>query len=71
MKKKVTAMYERNTKNCHRFSIKEQKGIKGTIYVDKDKKIPDVLIIPLKTIGEIEKEERSLKESETSSKRRV
>jgi len=56
MKKKVTAMYDRNTKNCHRFLIEKQQGIKGTIYIDKDKKIPDVLMIPLKTIGEIEKE---------------
>jgi hypothetical protein len=56
MKEKVTAMFDRNTRNCHRFLIGEQKGIKGTIYINKDKKIPDVLIIPLKTIGEIEKE---------------
>ncbi len=56
MKKEVTAIFDRDTKNKHRFIIQEAEGITGTVYVLKDQKIPDIVKVYLKTKGELEKE---------------
>jgi len=52
MEKKVVATYDQDSKRYHRFLIDSGQGITGTIYVPKDKAVPDCLIVTLKTKGE-------------------
>lgn len=55
MEKELTATYDQDSKRYHRFLIDGGQGITGTIYVLKDKEIPDSVTISLKTKGEKEK----------------
>jgi hypothetical protein len=56
MKKEVIAIFDRDTKNKHRFLIQEKEDITGTVYIRKDQKVPDIVKVFLKTKGELEKE---------------
>jgi len=56
MKREITAIFDKDSKNCHRFLIKLKKGISGSIYVVKGKQIPESVRIYLKTSREIEEE---------------
>lgn len=40
MATKIIAIYDKDTFRCHRYLIEEKEGIKGSIYIDKDKDIP-------------------------------
>ena len=52
MEKELVATYDSDSKRYHRFLIDGSQGIIGTIYVSKDKEIPDSITISLKTKGE-------------------
>ena len=55
MEKELTATYDQDSKRYHRFMIDEGQGIAGTIYIPKDKKVPESVTIFLRTRGEKEK----------------
>jgi hypothetical protein len=57
MEKELIATYDSDSKRYHRFMIDEGQGITGTIYIPKDKKVPDSITISLKTSGERERRE--------------
>ena len=59
MKKIAKANYKGDSKNYHKFSIDQKRGITGSIYVLKGEEIPDIVKIYLKTPGEKEKEAES------------
>jgi hypothetical protein len=52
MENQITATYGSDSKRYHRFLIDEGQRITGTIYVPKDKKVPNSVTIFLKTRGE-------------------
>ncbi len=43
----LSAKFDQDSKRFHRFTINEGKGIVGSIYVGKDRKIPATLKITL------------------------
>ena len=49
MENKLVAIYDQDSKRYHRFKIDESQGLTGTIYVSKDKPVPDTVTIFLKT----------------------
>ena len=55
MEKELIATYDSDSKRYHRFMIDEGQEITGTIYIPKDKEVPDSVTISLKTKGEREK----------------
>ena len=55
MKIQITATYDQDSKRYHRFMIDEGQEITGTIYIPKDKEVPDSVTISLKTRGERER----------------
>ena len=57
MEKELIATYDSDSKRYHRFMIDEGQEITGTIYIPKDKEVPDSVTISLKTKGEIERKE--------------
>lgn len=57
MEKELIATYDSDSKRYHRFLIDEGQEITGTIYIPKDKEVPDSVTISLKTKGEIERKE--------------
>ena len=58
VRKEIVAVFDDDTKRCHRFSIDETQGIKGTIYLPKDKVVPSTLVICLLTKAEAEAEKK-------------
>ena len=48
MEKEVTATYDRDSKNYHRYIIDEDQGIVGNIYIPKDQDVPKVITINLR-----------------------
>jgi hypothetical protein len=57
MENEITATYNRDSKRYLRYMIDEGQGLTGTIYIPKDKEVPDNVIISLKTGREKEKGE--------------
>lgn len=57
MENQITVTYDRDSKRYHRFLIDEGQGITGTIYVPKEKEIPDTITIHFKTKEEKERSE--------------
>lgn len=53
---KVTATFDDDTKRTHRFVIDDGQGVKGNLYFPRDKQVPDVVIIHLRTRADVEKE---------------
>lgn len=49
MEKELIATYDQDSKRYHRFTINEGQGLTGTIYVPKDKEVPNSVTIFLKT----------------------
>jgi len=47
MDAKIKAQYDKDTFRCHRYLIEESEGVKGTIYIDKDKDVPKEIVIKL------------------------
>ena len=54
----VVATYHHDSKNFHAFVVDESQAVKGSIYVLKDSAVPDVVVVSLKTKGEIEAEKK-------------
>jgi len=44
---KIIARYDKDTFRCHRYLIEEAKGIKGTIYIDKDADVPKEVVVSM------------------------
>ena len=57
MEKELIATYDQDSKRYHRFLIGGDQEITGTIYIPKDKEVPDRVTISLKTKEEREKRE--------------
>lgn len=52
----IIATFDENTKRMHRFIINEGQAIRGNLYILQGDEIPDLVIIHLKTRGEVETE---------------
>ena len=64
MEIKINAFFDDDTKRMHRFLIEmNPQGITGSVYVPKDRAVPDIVTISLRTKGEKEKEEENVKPS--------
>jgi len=50
-KRRITAIYERDTKRYHRFLIDEGQGITGSLYIPKSEKVPEIVEIVLQIKG--------------------
>jgi hypothetical protein len=62
MEIKVNAFFDDDTKRMHRFLIETNpQGITGSIYVPKDRAVPDTVTISLRVKGGEEKEEGNVK----------
>jgi hypothetical protein len=48
METQISATYDQDSKRYHRFLIDEGQEITGTIYIPKDKEVPDRVTISLK-----------------------
>lgn len=49
----LTAIYTKDSKRYHVFQLKEGQGVTGSLYFPRDgDKIPDQVVIILKTSGE-------------------
>jgi len=49
----LTATYTRDSKRFHVFQLEEGQGVTGSLYFSKDgEKIPDQVVVILKTPGE-------------------
>jgi hypothetical protein len=55
VQKEIVAMFDADTRRTHRFTIVESEGIKGSIYLPKDKVVPGTLLIHLQTKAEAER----------------
>ncbi len=55
MENKIIATYDSDSKRYHRFLIDAGQGVAGTIYISKDREVPDSVTINLRTKGEKEK----------------
>ena len=54
MKKDVTAIYDYDSNRYHRFKVDRGPGLTGTLYIPKDKPVPDTVTIRLRTKVEAE-----------------
>ena len=64
MEIKINALFDDDTKRMHRFLIETNpQGITGSVYVPKDRTVPDIVTIFLRTKAEKEKEEENAKPS--------
>ena len=55
--KQLTAVFDADTKRTHRFLIDDSDGIRGSIYVPKDKAVPNTIVIHLRTKAQKEQEQ--------------